>query len=377
MKLYFVAGERSGDLHGGNLIKYLRASRPDCQLRGFGGDFMQQAGMELVVHYRELAFMGFGEVIRHLGKIHRNLNLCKTDILSFRPDAVVLIDFAGFNLRVAQFAKKNGISVLWYIAPKVWAWNTGRVKKMKKWIDRLFVILPFEREFFKRYNWTVDYVGNPVLDAIKNFQFDEQFGARYNLPDVTVAMLPGSRRQEVKRMSLVFKQVARQFPDVVFIIPMVNNLKMEYYHELRAEPNIRVLSAPAYDILKNARAAIVTSGTATLETALLRIPQVVVYRTSSFSYFIGRALIKVPFISLVNLIAGRKVVEELIQQDADVKKISEVLRELLHNEALRKEVLKGYEEIYRLLDTGSASARTAELIINFFEERGMLNAQNT
>ncbi|MCS6975145.1 MAG: lipid-A-disaccharide synthase [Cyclobacteriaceae bacterium] len=377
MKLYFIAGERSGDLHGGNLIKYLRAYRPDCQLRGFGGDFMQQAGMELVVHYRELAFMGFGEVIRHLGKIHRNLNLCKTDILSFRPDAVVLIDFAGFNLRVAQFAKKNGISVLWYIAPKVWAWNTGRVKKMKKWIDRLFVILPFEREFFKRYNWTVDYVGNPVLDAIKNFQFDEQFGARYNLPDVTVAMLPGSRRQEVKRMSLVFKQVARQFPDVVFIIPMVNNLKMEYYHELRAEPNIRVLSAPAYDILKNARAAIVTSGTATLETALLRIPQVVVYRTSSFSYFIGRALIKVPFISLVNLIAGRKVVEELIQQDADVKKISEVLRELLHNEALRKEVLKGYEEIYRLLDTGSASARTAELIINFFEERGMLNAQNT
>ncbi|MCX7638765.1 MAG: lipid-A-disaccharide synthase, partial [Cyclobacteriaceae bacterium] len=179
------------------------------------------------------------------------------------------------------------------------------------------------------------------------------------------------------RMAPVFKQVARQFPDIVFIIPLVNNLKMEDYHELRAEPNIRVLSAPAYDILKNARAAIVTSGTATLETALLRIPQVVVYKTSSFSYFIGRALIKVPFISLVNLIAGRKVVEELIQQDADVKKISEVLRELLHNEALRKEVLKGYEEIYRLLDTGSASARTAELIINFFEERGMLNAQNT
>ncbi len=368
MKLYFVAGERSGDLHGGNLIKALRSLKPDCRIRGFGGDFMQEAGMELTVHYREMSFMGFVEVIRHLGKILRNLQRCKEDILLFRPDAIVLIDFAGFNLRIAHFAKSQGIKVFWYIAPKVWAWNTRRALKLKRVVDHLFVILPFEKEFFQRFGLQSDYVGNPVWDAIKSFGFDPAFSKKYNLPDGVIAMLPGSRLQEVKRMAPVFIGVARLFPEVTFAIPAVNNLSPEHYSVFAAQTNIRVLSAPAYDILANARAAIVTSGTATLETALLKIPQVVVYKTGWLSYLIGKLIIKVRFISLVNLIAGRKVVTELIQGEANKRAIADSLNKILHDSAVREAILEGYEEVYKLLDTGSASQKTAELIVNYLKK---------
>lgn len=365
MKLYFVAGERSGDMHGGNLIHALRNLKPDWLLRGFGGDFMHQAGMELTVHYREMAFMGFGEVLRHLGKIRKNLQRCKEDILLFRPDAVVLIDFAGFNLRIARFAKKRGIKVFWYIAPKVWAWNSKRALKLKKAVDHLFVILPFEKEFFRKYGWEVDYVGNPVLDAIKNFHFDQDFMVKNGLPANTVALLPGSRSQEVARMSGVFVHVAKFFPEITFAVPRVDNLSDLHYAVLSSEPNIRVLNAPAYDILAHARAAVVTSGTATLETALLKVPQVVVYKTGWLSYLIGRMVIKVPFISLVNLIAGRQVITELIQDKANKRTIAAELNKMLHDNAVREAIIKGYEAIYKLLDTGSASQKTAELIVKY------------
>lgn len=368
MKFYLVAGERSGDLHGGNLIAALRQKNPHYTFRGFGGECMQQAGMELVVHYRELAVMGFGEVVRHLGKIKKNLQRCKEDIRLFGPDAIVLIDFAGFNLRIAWFAKSRGIKVFWYIAPKVWAWNSQRALQLKRAVDHLFVILPFEKEFFHQFGWDVDYVGNPVLDAIKSFVFNTTFKEKNNLPDKTVAMLPGSRRQEVRRMAPVFVQMAQRFPDVVFTIPKVDNLAEADYLPFKTRPNIRVLSAPAYDILANACAAVVTSGTATLETALLKIPQVVVYKTGTLSYLIGRAVIKVPFISLVNLIAGRKVVTELIQHEANDLTIADELNKILHNSAAREAILKGYEEVYKALDTGTASQKTAELIVKYLQK---------
>lgn len=368
MKIYFVAGERSGDLHGSNLAAALRKLKPDAQFRGFGGDFMQHAGVDLVVHYRELAFMGFGEVIRHLGKIRKNLQRCKEDVLLYRPDAIVLIDFAGFNLRIAKFAKSHGIKVFWYIAPKVWAWNSKRALKLKKAVDYLFVILPFEKEFFKQFDWEVDYVGSPVLDAIKNFNFDPDFIRKNNLPDVTIAMLPGSRLQEVKQMAPVFVEVAKLYPDITFTIPRVDNLSDSAYYTFRSQPNIRVLSAPAYDILAHARAAIVTSGTATLETALLKVPQVVVYKTGWLSYLIGRMVIKVPFISLVNLIAGRQVVTELIQDEANEHTIAAEVNKMLHNSAVREAIFKGYEAIYKLLNTGSASQKAAELIVKYLQK---------
>lgn len=372
MKLYFVAGERSGDLHGGNLIGVLRSVKPHYLFRGLGGDLMQRAGMELILHYRELAFMGFGEVIRHLGKIRKNLQRCKADIMSYRPDAVVLIDFAGFNLRIARFVKKQGIRVIWYIAPKVWAWNGSRVYQLRKVVDHMLVILPFEKEFFRRYGWEVDYVGNPVVDAVKNFSFDPDFCKTYQIPENNVALLPGSRRQEVKRMAPVFTAVARLFPNIVFNVPRVDNLPEEDYFLLKKLPNIRVLTVPAYDILANARAAVVTSGTATLETALLKVPQVVVYKTGVLSYLIGRALIKVPFISLVNLIAGRRVVQELIQHRATVHGIAAELKRLLYDEALRKKINEDYSEIHRLLNTGLASHKAAELIIKYLEDTDLL-----
>jgi lipid-A-disaccharide synthase len=368
MKLYFVAGERSGDLHGGNLIRALRQARPSIICRGFGGEAMQQAGMEVVVHYRHLAFMGFAEVLRHLGRICAHLKHCQADLLAFKPHAVVLIDFAGFNLRIARFAKQQGIKVVWYIAPKVWAWNSRRALKLKALVDCMLVILPFEPPFFKRFGWQVHYVGNPVLEAVQGFTAHETFLEQHNLPaGRLVALLPGSRRQELKHMAPVLARVARRFPDLVFAVPAVDNLRHEDYYRLRREPNIRVLQVPAYPLLAFARAAVVTSGTATLETALFNVPQVVVYRTSWFSYLLGRALIRVPFISLVNLIAGRRVVPELIQGQARAARIAAELQRLLHDPACRSQVQAGYAQVREQLGPAVASQRAAAVMLNFLE----------
>ncbi len=368
MKVYFVAGERSGDLHGSNLILALRQLQPGLRCRGFGGYAMQQAGMEVVVHYRHLAFMGFGEVLRHLGNIRKNLKRCQADILAFNPHAVVLIDFAGFNLRIARFAKARGIRVFWYIAPKVWAWNSRRAWKLKARVDQMFVILPFEKAFFERFNWQVHYVGNPVADALKSFRFQESFCAQFNLPQGYVALLPGSRRQELQHIAPVLAQVAQRFPQHTFVVPAVDNLHETDYLPLSQQPNVRVLSVAAYDVLHHARAAVVTSGTATLETALIGVPQVVVYKTGWLSYIIGRLLIRVPFISLVNLIAGKELVKELIQGKANVENISEELLRLLQDAGYRARILSGYEEIARALGNELASQRTAELMIRYLHK---------
>jgi lipid-A-disaccharide synthase len=370
MKFYFVAGERSGDLHGGNLIKALKNMADGIHCRGFGGDYMMQAGMEVVVHYREMAFMGFAEVIANLGTISKKLRQCKRDILEFKPDAVILIDYAGFNLRIARFARQQGFKVCWYISPKVWAWNQGRALKLKANIDRMFVILPFEKDFFRKFNWEVDYVGNPVLDAVKTYTVDKDF-LRENqiaIEKPLVALLPGSRKQEVKLIIPVLAEVVKKFPDVQFAVASVDNLPQVYYQPLRVLLNVKFVTGATYDLLSVAKAAVVTSGTATLETALFRVPQVVVYRTSPVSYSIAKSLIRVPYISLVNLIANREVVRELIQSKASVEGISNELARLIKDEGYRKSISEGYKEIVELLDTGSASENTAGLIIKYLRE---------
>lgn len=370
MKFYLIAGERSGDLHGSNLIKKLKQRQPDAEFRGFGGDYMREAGMHEVVHYRELAFMGFAEVIANLQTISKKINQCKKDILNYQPDVIILIDYAGFNMRIARFARSKGIKVYWYISPKVWAWNQSRAVKLKANVDRMFVILPFEKDFFRKFDWNVDYVGNPVLDAIKAHQPVADFRQKNELLTSSriVALLPGSRLQELKKIIPLMVGVVSQVPDVQFVVASVSNLKQELYGELKNLPNVKFVHDAAYDVLAIADAAIVTSGTATLETALFRVPQVVVYKTSGLTYWIGKLLIKVPFISLVNLIADREVVKEMIQDDASVKNVSEELKVILIDDSYRNKILNGYDEIIRILDTGSASENTARLILEYLKK---------
>lgn len=367
MKFYFVAGERSGDLHGGNLIRELRSLHSNIDCRGFGGDQMMLAGMEVVVHYRELAFMGFTEVVANLFTIARKLRQCKEDILEFKPDVIVLIDYAGFNLRIARFAKSQGIKVFWYISPKVWAWNQQRALKLKANIDRMFVILPFEQEFFKQHQWEVDYVGNPVLDAVKNHSTDPDFLNRHNLDRTKplIALLPGSRVQEVKRIIPEMASVVSRFPMYQFVVAMVDNLPTGLYDPLRQFDHVKMVVGNTYDLLAHAHAAVVTSGTATLETALFKVPQVVVYRAGRISYAIGKAVIKVKFISLVNLIAGKKVVQELIQDESNAVAIGDELGRMMTDNQYRSQMLAGYDQIIKLLDTGSASKNTAERMLAY------------
>src|SRR5690606_13720125 len=274
---------------------------------------MERSGMRITSHYRELAFMGFAEVLSNLGTISKKIRQCKQEIIDFRPDAVVLIDYAGFNLRIAKFARKNGYKVFWYISPKVWAWNQSRAKKLKANIDRMFVILPFETEFFQKFDWKVDYVGNPVLDAVKAHQIDEDFLAKNKLSSdkPLIALLPGSRKQELKEIVPLMAQVAQGMRTMQFAVATVDNLDQQLYQPLRELTNVSFFQGETYDLLSYASAAIVTSGTATLETALFKVPQIVVYRTSFLSYSIAKNLIRVPFISLVNLIAAREVVKEM------------------------------------------------------------------
>lgn len=331
---------------------------------------MQSAGMDVVVHYRELAFMGFAEVLANLRTISKKLKQCQQDILKYKPDVIILIDYAGFNMRIAKFAKRHGIKVFWYISPKVWAWNQSRALKLKANVDRMFVILPFEKAFFEKYDWDVDYVGNPVLDAVKAHQPDEKFLSKNNFDKNTslVALLPGSRKQELQHMIPLMASVASKLPNVQFGLATVNNLSEEMYAPLKDLSNVRFISDATYDLLTNAQAAIVTSGTATLETALFRVPQVVVYKTSGFSYRIAKMAIKVPFISLVNLVAEREVVKELIQDDASEEKTLGEIKLILEDSNYRDSILKGYEEIIRILDTGSASETTARLMVSYLNK---------
>ena len=363
MKYFIIAGERSGDLHGSNLIKAIKNADSNAEIMAWGGDFMQEAGAKISKHYRELAFMGFLEVLKNLGKILGFIGICKKEIEAFQPDALILIDYAGFNLRIAKWAKKNNYKVFYYISPKVWAWNQGRAWSLKKNIDRLFVIFPFEVSFFKKYDFEVEFVGNPLFDAIANFQPASNFLEENKLTNKKViALLPGSRKQEVENMLNLMVATQPHFPDFQFVIAGVGNLPRSFYEPFLNE-KITLVIDQTYDLLSHSTAALVTSGTATLETALFEVPQVVCYKTSNISYQIVKMLIKVPFISLVNLVAEKEVVKELIQKDLTVGNLCDELTKIIRNSEFKERQIRGYKEVKLSLGEVGASEKTGRRIV--------------
>ncbi|MBB5396097.1 lipid-A-disaccharide synthase [Mucilaginibacter sp. AK015] len=366
MKYYLVAGEASGDLHGANLIKALKELDGQAEFRFFGGDLMQAQGGTLVKHYADMAFMGFVEVILNLNTVLKNLKKCKRDIASFHPDVLILIDFPGFNLKIAEFAKTNGLLVCYYISPKVWAWNQKRVLKIKKIVDHLFCILPFEVDFYKSWGMDIDYVGNPLLDAVDAFKADANFLTNNNLTGKKViALLPGSRKQEISRLLPEMLGITDDFPDYQFVIAGAPSFNLAYYKQYLNDKDIPVIFDATYDVLAIARAAVVASGTATLETALFNVPQVVVYKGNALTIAIGRLLIKIKFISLVNLIMNTAVVKELIQQDCTKEGITRELDKLLNDQNYRKKILDGYNTLHEKMGSPGASEKTAKLIVKY------------
>lgn len=371
MKYYLIAGERSGDLHASNLIKALKQLDPDAEFQGFGGDEMQREGVKISVHYRELAVMGFLSLATSIFRILSYLRFCKADIISYKPDAVILVDYGGFNLRIAPFVKVNQIPVLYYIPPKVWAWNQKRTHKLKQYVDKVYSILPFEKEFYSRFHYTIDYVGNPVLDAIQSFIPRTDFKSFYKIEaeKKLVALLPGSRAGELKRIVPVMAEVVSANPNIQFALAGVNNLSNELYNGLRDLPNVKWIEEDTYNILTHADAAIVTSGTATLETGIFKVPQVVVYKTGQLEYWLVKSLVKVKFISLVNLIAGKRVIHEFIQHDANAIMLNQELNRLLFDADYIDTIQRDYESMYQMLNTGSASKNAARLINEYLVGR--------
>ena len=363
MRYYLVAGEASGDLHGANLMRALKENDATASFRFFGGDKMLAEGGTLVKHYSDMAFMGFAEVVLNLRTILRNMKTCKQDILDHQPDALILIDFPGFNLKIAEFAKKKGIKVYYYISPKVWAWNQKRVLKIKKVVDQLFCILPFEVEFYKSWGMAVDYVGNPLLDEIARFKPNQNFLAQ-NLITAkpVIALLPGSRVQEIERLLPVMLSLTNQLPDHHFVIAAAPAFSEAYYQQFIGDKKVTLVFNQTYDLLHVATAAIVASGTATLETALFKVPQVVVYKGSTISIAIARMVVNIRFISLVNLIMDKKVVEELIQEDCNPAMVYSQLTPLLKGEK-RVLQLQAYDDLAEMMGKPGASDRTAKLIL--------------
>lgn len=364
MKYYLIAGEASGDLHGSNLIKELRRKDPAADIRAWGGDGMQAAGATLVKHYRDLAFMGFVEVLMNLRTILRNLSFCKEDILAFAPDVLVLIDYPGFNLRVAEWAKEQSIKVVYYISPQVWAWKESRVKKIRATVDKMLVILPFEQEWYRsRWNYDVTFVGHPLMQVVQEFLATHKPEAEYLKP--VIALLPGSRRQEVAVKLPVMLQAAKEFPDYQFVVAKAASLDESFYQELLKDyPGVLSVRNETYALLAQATAALVTSGTATLETALFGVPQVVCYKGSNISYQIAKRLVKINYISLVNLIMDKPVVTELIQGDCNPANVQRELQRILFDEAKKAQVQDDYYALKQLLQQGgNASEKAAAAVL--------------
>jgi lipid-A-disaccharide synthase len=367
VKYYIISGEASGDLHGSNLMKNLKIQDPKAEFRFWGGDLMQEQGGTLVKHYRDLAFMGFAEVIMNLRTILGNISFCKKDIQNYQPDAVILIDYPGFNLRVAEFVKSLGIKVYYYISPQIWAWKTGRVHTIKKFVDRMFVILPFEKDFYAKYDFEVDFVGHPLLDAMQNLPelSLEEFKSNNQLDNrKIIALLPGSRKQEIKVKLPLMLSVVKDYPDFQFIVAGAPSMEESFYREVAAGADMNIVFGQTYDLLRSSEAALVTSGTATLETALLNTPEVVCYKGNRISYEIGKRLVKhIEYISLVNLIMDKEVVKELIQNDLNYQNLKSELDLILHSPK-RQQILHDYESLRQKLGGSGASNRTAEFIVS-------------
>lgn len=366
MKYYIIAGEASGDLHGSNLIKEIKKIDANADFRAWGGDKMQATGITLVKHFKDLAFMGFVEVIKNLPTILKNLKFCKQDILQYKPDALIMIDYPGFNLRLVKWAKENGLKVIFYISPQVWAWKESRVSLIKKYVDKMLVILPFEKDFYKNFDFDVEYVGHPLVEVIEDFKKEHtQYG--YNTQHLTlntIALLPGSRKQEIMRKLPVMLETSKHFPAYNFIVAKAPGITDEFYETFLAPyKNVSAVADQTYSILLKSKAALVTSGTATLETALFEVPEVVCYKANRISYEIAKRLIKLKFISLVNLIMDKEVVKELIQHDLTTKNLIAELNELLTNETKQQQIKKDYRDLKDLLSKGgNASANAAKII---------------
>ena len=373
MKYYIISGEASGDLHGSNLIKELHVQDASANIRCWGGDLMQAAGATLVKHYSELAFMGFAEVIKNLPAIFRNIKFCKEDIIAFRPDVIILIDYPGFNLRIAEWAKKQGFSIVYYISPQVWAWKENRVKKMKHCIDKMLVILPFEKEYYQnKWHWDVEYVGHPLVEVVEASQ--ELGVGSQKLGENIIALLPGSRKQEIEKKLPIMLAVSKFFPDYNFVVAKSPGLGDSFYETFfnslsGAGSNISAVKNKTYELLMQSSAALVTSGTATLETALFAVPEAVCYKAGTISYEIGKRVVNVKFISLVNLIMDKLVVKEFIQNELTVKNLTTELNELLNNQERRKQLAKDYADLKSLLSEGGhASAKAAKSIYDFIKK---------
>ena len=366
MKYYIIAGEASGDLHASNLMKALFKKDVEAEIHFWGGDLMQKAGGTLIKHYKELSFMGFIEVVMNIGTIFKNIAFCKKNIAAFEPDVIIFIDYSGFNLRIAKWAKQQGFTTNYYISPQVWASRAGRVKKIKRDIDNMYVILPFEEVFYKKHGYKVTFVGHPLIDAIADRTAidEQQFRETHQLNNKPIiALLPGSRKQEITKMLSIMLKMVAKFPDYQFVIAGAPSQDFEFYKPFIKNSTVKFISNKTYDLLSMSYVALVTSGTATLETALFKVPQVVCYKGSVISYQIAKRIITIKFISLVNLILDKEIVTELIQHDFNEKKLSQELTKILEDKH-REQLFLKYTDLEKKLGGKGASEKTAELIVS-------------
>lgn len=370
MKYYIIAGEASGDLHGSRLIAALQKNDPSAIIRAWGGDKMEEAGAKIVKHYCDLAFMGFAEVISNLSTILSNMKFCKKDILNFNPDVVIFIDYPGFNLPIAKFVKTKGYKTVYYISPQIWAWKEKRIHTIKKVIDKMLVILPFEKDFYEKWEFKVDYVGHPLIENIDEYKKKvdlQQIKQSLHIDNSKklVALLPGSRKQEIAKKLPIMLESTKYFPEVTFVVAQAPGIADDFMQSFVAQyENVKLLKNSTYDLLSIADAALVTSGTATLETALFKVPEIVCYKGSAISYTIAKQLIKVKYISLVNLIMDQPVVKELIQHELTAENIKVELSELLYNENRKKQYQEDTEKLHQLLSEGGKASEKAAAIIH-------------
>ena len=359
MKYYIITGEPSGDLHAANLVFELKKCDKNAEIRAWGGDRLIAEGVQIAKHIKDTAFMGLWSVLKNLRAIKSNLDYCKKDIINFKPDALVLVDYPGFNLKIAQFAKKQGIKVFYYISPKVWAWNKSRISKIKKFVDHLIVIFPFEVDFYKKYGMEVAYVGNPLLDEIGKGDFKFSYKSDKNI----IALLPGSRKQEIEKILPRMLEVVESYPNYQFVIAATNTFSKEYYHQIIQNSKVDFVFDETYGLLSNADYALVTSGTATLETALFKVPQVVCYKTNWLTYSIAKSLIKIDYLSLVNILMDKLVVKELIQSELNKENLIFELNNIIKE---KESIIKDYDKLINLLDKKGASKNAAQFIISSF-----------
>ena len=365
MKYYIIAGEASGDLHGASLIKEIKSSDLNAKVRCWGGDLMKNAGGELIKHYKNLSFMGFWEVLKNISIIFKNLNFCKKDITYFEPDVIIYIDYPGFNLQIAKWARKKGYKNHYYISPQVWAWKENRINSMRINIDYLYVILPFEKDFFeKKHKYQVNYVGHPLMEHIPNKILKNGFAAKIGLSPnrPIITFLPGSRKQEINKVLPEFIKIQNQFLDYQFVIAGAPGRDIRDYEKILVNCSIPVIFNETYNLIQASKAALVTSGTATLETALLGVPQIVCYKSSYLSYLIAKVIVKLKYISLVNIIMNKQVVEELIQNNCNSKNIASSLKNILSKKK-SDQIKNEYKKLYQILDKGGASKITSNLIL--------------